>query len=114
LTPERQSIPYLREAAARCQADLLLVYASGSVTYEKYRFLSPNVTKARCTVEAILLDVRTGLVPFTSVATQEYEAKKTSEDMTFAETIARGRAQAERVALGEIADSVVAFLAEAP
>ena len=52
MVPERQSIPYLREAAARCQADLLMVYRSETRTFDRSRFLRPDEVKARCRVEA--------------------------------------------------------------
>src|SRR5438067_7541462 len=83
MVPEKQSIPYLREAAARYQADLLLVYRSQGRIFDKTRFLKPDEVKAKCVVEAILLDSRTGIVPFSSTSAQEYTAKKEKEDYGF-------------------------------
>jgi hypothetical protein len=60
LVPDKKSIGYLREAAARYQADLMLIYKASFRTYEKYRLFSPDKTKAYCNLEAVLLDTRTG------------------------------------------------------
>ncbi|MCC6487835.1 MAG: hypothetical protein IT364_10080, partial [Candidatus Hydrogenedentes bacterium] len=55
LVPERHTVPYLREAAARYQADLLLIYRQNTGSYEKYRAIESDQVKAYCTVEAALL-----------------------------------------------------------
>lgn len=114
MTPEEKSIPYLREAAARCQADLLFVYRFTSRSYRKSKLFSPNTVKAKCMVEAILLDVRTGIVPFASVSSQEYEAKKSKEDYNFSETVAKAEMEATSKALKEIGSELVKFLESAP
>jgi hypothetical protein len=114
MVPEKQTIPYLREAAARYQADLLLVYRSSSRVYDKYKFFGPEQAKAKCVVEAILLDVRTGIVPFSSVSSQEYVAKKSREDYSFSETIARAELKATASGLEKVAEEMGKFLAEVP
>ncbi len=70
MTPNRVSIPVLREAAVRMQADLLLVFRVGSDTYSQYRAFAKDKVKAYSTCELVLLDVRTGLVPFTRVVSK--------------------------------------------
>src|SRR5215831_18938805 len=57
LVPEKHTIPYLREAAARFQADLLLIYTSRVQTFQHDRFLGPDEVKARSIVDSVLLDV---------------------------------------------------------
>lgn len=111
LVPEKRTVPYLREAAARYQADLLLVYRSSCNSYQKYRFLAANETKAYCSVEAALLDVRKGIVPFTSVATNSYLLVKNTDDTNFNETKKKAELEAIAVSLGEVADALVLFLA---
>jgi len=86
LVPEKRTVPYLREAAARFQADLLLVYDTHVRTFSKYRTLGKDEVKALCSVEAVLLDVRRGIVPFTASATEGISAKRTAEDLNFSET----------------------------
>lgn len=110
LVPKERSVPYLREAAARYQADLLLAYRSSCRTYEKYRFVGSDEARAYCTVEAVLLDVRSGVAPFSSVATREYRAVKGSSDLNFRETRKKAELEAVANSLGEIADSLLQFL----
>lgn len=112
MAPRRQTVPYLREAAARYQAHLLLVYKTSSWVFDKYRVFAPDEAKAQCTVEAVLLDVRTGLVPFSSVSRQQFIARKTKDDYSFSETMARAEMQAVGKGLIEIASDLVSFLEE--
>jgi hypothetical protein len=113
LTPEKRTAPYLREAAARYQADLLFRYRTTCNTYEKYRLFGADETKAYCTVEAVVLDTRSGIVPFTSVGTETFAAKKGQDDLNFAETRRKAEMTAIAAALGRIAQDFVKFI-EAP
>ncbi len=110
LVPERRTVPYLREAAARYQADLLLVYRTSCRSYQKYRFISPDETKAYCSVEAALLDIRKGIVPFTSVSTNEFKTIKDPADTNFNETKKKAELEAVSKSLGEVATELVTFL----
>lgn len=112
LVPEKRTVPYLREAAARYQADLLLVYRSSCRSYQKYRFVSPNETKAYCSVEAALLDIRKGIVPFTSVSTNEFKTVKDPADTNFNETKKKAELEAVSKSLGEVAKELVNFLSK--
>ncbi|UTW44164.1 hypothetical protein KFE80_07035 [bacterium SCSIO 12696] len=113
LTPEVRTVPYLREAAARYQADLLLAYRTQCQTFQKYRVINPNITKAYCTVETVMLDVRTGIVPFTAVSTSEFSATKQKDDINFSETIKRAELKAVSESLAEVAASLKKFLKSA-
>lgn len=114
LLPKRITVPLVREAAARCQADLVVLYQAASRTYEKQKFLSPNLTKAYCVVEAVVLDTRTGIVPFATAATETYTATKNREDVNFSETIWKAETAALGEALDKIAGEIVAFLDATP
>jgi hypothetical protein len=113
LVPEKRTVPYLREAAARYQADLLLMFRQGCRSFEKYRLFSANQTRAFCNVEAVLLDVRTGLVPFVANATQAFEAEQKDRDLNFRETVLNAQLNAIGTALGEVAEATVRFLESA-
>ena len=89
LTPAQVTIPYLRESAARVQADMLLVYRTFTQSYQQQRFFGGGDVHAYCTVEAVLLDTRSGIVVDTSIKTQNFSAPKTSKDLEIEETIAR-------------------------
>ena len=64
LMPEKMRLPNLRVAAARYQADILLAYRTKCQSFEKYKMIDPNIVRIYCTVEAVALDVRSGIVPF--------------------------------------------------
>lgn len=111
LIPERRTVPHLREAAARYQADLLLVYRSYCQTFERYRIFAADRSRAYCGVEAVLLDTRTGLVPFTSVASESYDVTENKADTNFRETRLRAQLEATAQALAKVSSEVVEFLA---
>jgi hypothetical protein len=110
LIPKERTVPYLREAAARYQADLLLVYRSACRTFEKTPLFSASSSRAYCSVEAVVLDVRTGIVPFTSTSTQVYETTTTKNDMNSTEAVLRAQLEAISKAMSEIANALVGFL----
>ena len=114
LVPERRTIPHLREAAARYQADLLLLYRSSSILYGKEKLLAADQAKATCRLEAVLLDVRTGIVPFTSMVVETCTAKQVRDDLTFDETMRKAELEALGEALNAVADDLVAFLSSMP
>lgn len=110
LVPQKMTISRMRGAAARTQSNLLLIYRTSTQTYEKTRLLGKDETKAYSTVEAILMDIRTGIIPFSSIKTETFTAVKTAEDLDFYETIQKAEQQAVRKALNKIAIELNAFL----
>ena len=114
LVSEKRTISLLREAAARFQADLLLAYRSACNSYQKYRFISSNQTKSYCSVEAVLLDVRSGIVAKSVVSTEEFSSEKNDSDTNFAETVKRAELQAVAKALGKVANEIVSYLDNVP
>ena len=110
LIPSSRSVAYFREAAARSQSELLLVYQSSCRTYEKFRFLQASQSKAFCTVEAVLLDVRTGIVPFTSTSTEELVITKNDQDTSIYETRRRAELSGVSKALESLGIEIAGFL----
>jgi hypothetical protein len=88
LVPEKRTVPYLREASARIQADLLFVYTARIQSFRRDRFMKPDEVRAQCVAESVLLDVRTGIVIHTARATENIAMKKAPTDLNFSETIA--------------------------
>lgn len=113
LVPEKRTVPYLREAAARIQADLLFVYTTRIQAFRRDRFLKSNEVHAQCVAESVLLDVRTGIVADTARATQNIALTKTASDLNFDETVARAESEARGKALISLAQAVVQRLAKA-
>jgi hypothetical protein len=109
LIPERRTVPYLREAAARFQADLLLVYGTRVRTFRRDRLIGTDEVNAEAVVESVLLDVRTGIVIHSTQATETISAKKTPGDLNFSQTVAKAQTEATGKALLKVADAVVAF-----
>jgi hypothetical protein len=112
LVPEKRTVPYLREAAARIQADLLFVHTTRIQTFNRSRFLKPNEVHAQCVAESVLLDVRTGIVADTARATENIALTKAASDLNFGETIARAESDARGKALVSLAETVVKRLAK--
>jgi hypothetical protein len=110
LVPEKRTVPFLREAGARYQADLLLAFRTACQTFERYRLFKANQTRAFCSVEAVLLDVRTGLVPFVATSTKTFVAVESPTDLNLRETILRSQLEAIGNALGEISQNIVRFI----
>ena len=114
LVSEKRTVPVLREAAARFQADLLLAYRSSCQSYQKYRFINPDSTKSYCSVEAVLLDVRSGIIVKSVVSTEDFAVAKSTDDTSFRETIKRAELEAVAKALGNVANEVVVYLDHVP
>jgi hypothetical protein len=89
---------------------LLLIYKASFRTYQKYKIFSPDKAKAYCNLEAVLLDTRTGIVPFTILVSRTYVADEQKSDMNFQETIRKTQLSALESALSEVGDKVVDFL----
>lgn len=112
--PPKQNLPTLRVAAARFQADLLLVYRTQVRSYDRQKVFGADETRAYCTVEAILLDVRSGLIPYSTVVTEQFSAKKVAGDYDFSETVAKATQQAIGKAWLRLGEDVSAFMKHAP
>ncbi len=114
LMPQRMTVPHIRAAAARYQADVVLLYRSSSRTYTKQRFFKADQIRAHCVVEALLLDVRTGIVPFCTTASQSYTTEKSKDELTFREALWQAELGAVGQALDEIAGELVHYLDALP
>src|SRR6185437_12446253 len=112
LVPEKRTVPYLREAAARIQADLLFVYNTRIETFRRDRLFKSDEVHAQCIAEGVLLDVRTGIVVHTGRSTQNISMQKTASDLNFNETVARAESQARGKAVVLLANSVVKSMGE--
>jgi len=112
LVPEKRTVPYLREAAARVQSDLLFVYTARMSSFRRDRFMKPDEVHAQCLAESVLLDVRTGIVVHTGHATENIAMKKTPSDLNFYETVARAQSDARGKALLSLANALREYLAQ--
>ncbi len=100
----------IREAAVRMQADLVLVYSVSSHLYSKYKLFSNTDIKAYATTQLIMLDVRTGLIPFSTVVTKEHLSQKKKEDLDNAEAADRTQHEAILLTIGDATQQIADFL----
>lgn len=110
LVPDKLSVPLLREAAARFQADLLLVLRTPCQDFRDYHWLRKDKARTYCAAEAVLLDVRTGIIPFSSSSVQMLEVVSAEGDISFYESTQRSESEATTRALAEVASKVADFL----
>ncbi len=100
----------IREAAVRMQADIVIIYFISSDIYTKFKFLSKDDIKAFATTQLIMLDVRTGLVPFTAISTKDFMSQKKTEDMDNTDTKNRIQHEAILLTINEIGTKIVDFI----
>ncbi|HKV44520.1 MAG TPA: hypothetical protein VJT32_07580 [bacterium] len=98
---ERPTIDRLRQASARLQADLLLVYRPGCTLYDRQPFFGAPEYRAVCTLEMAVLDVRSGVIPVSAMVTREVLARKEHGDFSEAARIQRAEFEAVLQALGQ-------------
>jgi hypothetical protein len=106
------SFTNIREAAVRMQCDMALVYSITDDLYSRYKaFSSPDI-KAFATTQLILMDVRTGLIPFSTIVTKDFLSKKTKEDLDIAQARDRVLNEAVLATISDTGQKIVQFLSE--
>jgi hypothetical protein len=104
----------LRTAAARLQADLLLAYRPRCSVWERAPFIGRREFRCLCTVEAVMLDTRTGLIPFAVVRAAADTTYRQGADVSVDATVLRSQTTATLAALVSLIDSSAVFLTAAP
>lgn len=102
----------IREAAVRMQADVVLVYSIKGGMYSKYKMFAADEYKAFATAQVLIMDVRTGLVPFTTVVTEDYMSKKEKRDFNDSEAEKRTQEEAVQRALEKVCAGINSFLSK--
>ena len=80
----------------------------------KQRLFAADRSKAYCTVEAVVLDTRTGLIPLGTVVNEYFSAAKGKGDVNFSDTIAKAEQKAIGEAWRRVERETVAYLDKAP
>jgi hypothetical protein len=114
LVPERPSVGVLREAAARLQARALLVYRPSCRVYERRPFVGSPQYRAQCTLEAVLVDTRSGVMPFATVVTRERVTQKQRGEFDLSETLRRAQVEAVVLALHEVGSRLGEAIGQVP
>lgn len=110
LISKSPSFTNIREAAVRMQADIAVVYAITSDIYSKYKLFSKADIKAFATTQLIILDIRTGLIPFSTIVTKDYLSQKKKEELDYAEAASRIQNEAVLLTINDIGQRITEFL----
>jgi hypothetical protein len=110
LISKTPSFTNIREAAVRMQADVVVVYAITSDIYSKYKFFSKPDIKAFATTQLIVLDIRTGLIPFSTIVTRDFLSQKKKEELGNAEAASRIQNEAVLLTINDIGQKITDFL----
>ena len=100
----------IREAAVRMQADVVVVYAVTSDIYTKYKAFSKPEIKAFATTQLIVLDVKTGLIPFSTIVTKDFLSQKKKEELDNSEAASRIQNEAVLSTISDIGQKITEFL----
>ncbi|MFA0963112.1 hypothetical protein AB9P05_15005 [Roseivirga sp. BDSF3-8] len=91
------NITQLREAAARMQCDMVFIIKAESDIYRDSKLFKKDEIKAYATCEALLMDTRTTVVPFSDIISTEAVFTRAEDDSDLAET----QKKAEQAAISE-------------
>ncbi len=110
IIPRSLSIPLIREAATRLQADLVLVFGEQSNIFNEYRLFQSVKIRAYASCEYVLLDTRTGVILSSGVITKKLDTEKTKEDLNNNEAFLRAETDALEAAMRELGAQVGGFI----
>ena len=111
LISKTPSFTNIREASVRLQADIVLVYSITSDLYSKYKLFTRPDIKAFATTQLIILDVRTGLIPFSAIVTKDIVSQRKKEELDNSETRNRIQNEAVLLTINELVQKISEFLA---
>lgn len=106
MQPEKIDFKGLRDTAALMQADLLLVLTARNRFDYDYNLIEKNEVYTLSTIEAAIIDVKTGVFPYTAIATAKHIEKKNDNDFNNEEFKIRAIRKAEDKALVEVTKSI--------
>jgi hypothetical protein len=110
LLTKPQTFTNIREAAVRLQADVVIVYSITTDIYSKYKLFTKPDIKAFATTQLIVLDVRTGLVPFSAIVTKDQLSKRQGNELDNNEASSRIQKEAVLMTIEEIGIKLTDFL----
>ncbi len=113
LMPTELSAGTMRAAAARYQADWVLVFQTRTSILTKTPFLGEHQSRAFCAAECMVVDVRTGLIAFSAQSRVSLTEKKGDEEWTLEETNSVVEQAAIEEAMGLNMEKLLAYLNQA-
>lgn len=103
----------LRQAAVLLQADALLIIKPISMSDWKHQWFDATKAKAQTSLELLLLDTRTSVVPYTSLISSEVEVSKNDSDYDTQELLMRAKRESEKKAFLQIPTALQKFISTA-
>ena len=104
----------LRQTAVLLQADALLIIKPVSYSDWKFQWLiEDDKAKGTTSLEVLLLDTRTSVVPYTSLVTETVEVTREKTDYSNYELMSRAKKVSEAKALLQVAPAVQKFMTKA-
>ncbi len=100
----------LRQAAVLLQADALVIVKPVSYSDWKFQWFDKDKAKGITSLEVLLLDTRTSVVPFTALVTETAEVTKSGSDYSDYELMTRAKKASEAKALLQVAPVVQRFI----
>ncbi|GAA3560482.1 hypothetical protein [Snuella lapsa] len=100
----------IRESAVRTQSDIVVIYSIASDIYSNYKLFAKSDIKAFATTQLIILDVRTGLIPFSTIVTKDFQSKKQDGEISESEAVNRIKDKAVLLTIEEIGQQLNSFL----
>lgn len=110
LLPDEKSIALVRSAAARYQADWILVFRTETQSYKRNQLFRRDKARSYCVAECAVIDTRTGIIPFTSLATHDFTVEKAEEEWSLTETVKRAELAAIEATMTENVENLLRFL----
>ncbi|WP_288369558.1 hypothetical protein [uncultured Algoriphagus sp.] len=110
LISSNPSFTTIREVAVRTQSDLVVIYSINSDLYSNYKVFAKTDIKAFATTQLILMDVRTGLIPFSTIVTKEFQSRRMDGELNDNEAANRVKNEAVLLTIQEIGDQIHQFL----
>jgi hypothetical protein len=110
LLSKNPSISSLRQTAAYLQADAILVIKPMVRSDWKFMVFEKNKAIATSTLEVVLIDTRTGAVPYTTLVTEKASAVKSDQDFSEYEFELRAKKESETKAMLQVPQDVKTFL----
>jgi len=110
LITSNPSFTTIREAAVRMQCNMVVIYSVNGDYYSRYKVFSSPEIKAFASTELLLMDVRTGMVPFSATVTRDAFTVKKKEDMDYAQARDRVLNDAALASITEVGGRIAGFL----
>jgi hypothetical protein len=114
LMPQRVTASAIREMGARLQCENVLVWSAWQDGRYDSHLFSPDELHVRLTVEAVIVNVRTGLIPLARTIDAQRVISEVKADRDRWDLIRRGQRECLLDGIGQVCERLQRVLAAAP